>query len=84
MNIYPPPKYYFLKNLFNLPEYKDSFMNIKFDYCKCVRIYEKAHLRSDFWHYKYILMILQKYYFGGGQIFMHVSYNEWSLSEISR
>ena len=23
-------------------------MNIKFDYCKCIRIYEKAHLRSDF------------------------------------
>ena len=22
-------------------------MNIKFDYCKCIRIYEKAHLRSD-------------------------------------
>ena len=31
-----------------LPEYKYSFMNIKFDYCKCIRIYEKAHLRSDF------------------------------------
>ena len=56
-------------------------MNIKFDYCKCIRIYEKAHLRSDFWQsidYKYIL---QKYYFGGGQKFMHVSYNEWSLAK---
>ena len=51
-------------------------MNIKFDYCKCIRIYEKAHLRSDFWQSKYIL---QKYYFDGGQKFMHVSYNEWSL-----
>ena len=52
-------------------------MYIKFDYCKYV--YEKAHLRSDFWQsidYKYIL---QKYYFGGVQKFMHVSYNEWSL-----
>ena len=45
MNFYPPPKSYFLKNLFNLPEYKDSFINIKFDYCKSN---EKAHLRSDF------------------------------------
>ena len=57
-------------------------MNIKFDYCKCIRIYEKAHLRSDFWQsidYKYIL---QKYYFGGGQKFMHVSYNEWSLETL--
>ena len=52
MNFYPPPKSYFLKNLFNLPEYKDSFINIKFDYCKSN---EKAHLRSDF----------RKQYFGG-------------------
>ena len=22
-------------------------MNIKFDYCKCIKIHEKAHLRSD-------------------------------------
>ena len=51
-------------------------MNIKFDYCKCIRINEKAHLRSDLWQSKYIV---QKYYFGGGQKFMHVSYNEWSL-----
>ena len=62
-----------------MPEYKDSFMNIKFDYYKCIRVYEKAHLKSDFRQsidYKYML---QKYYFGGGQKFMHVSYNEWSL-----
>ena len=55
-------------------------MNIKFDYCTCIRIYDKAHLRSDFfifWQSKYIL---QKYYFCGGQKFMHVSYNEWSLA----
>ena len=25
--------------------------------------------------------LLQKYYFGGGQKFMHVSYNEWPLVE---
>ena len=40
---------------------------------------KKAHLRSDFWQsidYKYIL---QKYYYGGMQKYMHVSYNEWSL-----
>ena len=30
-----------------------------------------------FWQSKYIL---QKYYFGGGQKFMHVSYNELSLA----
>ena len=29
-----------------------------------------------FWQSKYIL---QKHYFDGGQKFMHVSYNEWSL-----
>ena len=48
MNFYPPQKLYFLQNLFNLPEYKDRSLNIKFDYCKCTRIYEKVHLRSDF------------------------------------
>ena len=64
-----------------LPEYKDSFMDIKFDYCICIRIHEKAHIRSDFWQsidYKYVL---QQYYFGGGQKFMQVSFNEWSLVE---
>ena len=67
--------------LLRLPEYRDGFMNIKLDCWKCIRIYEKAHLRSDFWQsidYKYIL---QKYYFGEGQKFMHVSYNEWPLCE---
>ena len=67
MNFYPPPKQYFLKNLFKLPEYKDSFMNNKFDYCKCIRIYEKAHLRPDF--RKAILSWLglePTYYFGEG------------------
>ena len=34
--------------ILRLPEYKDSFMNIKFDVCKCIRMYEKAPLRSDF------------------------------------
>ena len=43
-------------------------------------VYEKANLRSDFWQSKYIL---QKYYFDGGQKFIHVSYNEWSLQHIS-
>ena len=42
-------------------------------------IYEKAHLRSDFWQSIWSKYILQKYYFDGGQKFMHVSYNEWSL-----
>ena len=32
------------------------------------------------WQSKYLL---QKYYFGGGQKFMNVSYNEWSLVEKS-
>ena len=67
-----------------MPEYKDSFMNIKLDYCKCIRVSEKANLRSDFWQsidYKYIL---QDYYFGRGQKFMHVSYNEWSLIKHER
>ena len=59
-----------------MPDYKESFMNIKFDYCKCIRIYEKVHLKSDFWQSKYIL---QNYYFDGGQKFTHVSYNEWFL-----
>ena len=31
-----------------LSEFIDSFMNIKFDYCKCIRAYKKAHSRSDF------------------------------------
>ena len=31
-----------------------------------------------FWRSK---SILQKYYFGGGQKFMHVYYNEWSLEK---
>ena len=44
-------------------------MNIKFNYCICIKTYEKAHY------------ILQKYHFGGGQKFMHVSYNEWSLEK---
>ena len=55
------------------------FMNIKLDYCKCIRIYKKAHLRSHFWQsidYKYML---PKYYFVAGQKFIHVSHNEWSL-----
>ena len=43
MNFYPPPK-----KLFNLPEYKDSFMNIKFDYCKCIRIYKKSPFKIRF------------------------------------
>ena len=46
-------------------------MNIKFDYCKYIRINEKARIRLDSWQsidYKYIL---QKYYFGGRQKFMH-------------
>ena len=30
-----------------LPKYKESFTNIKFDYQKCIGIYEKAHLISD-------------------------------------
>ena len=78
MNFYPPPKQYFLKNLFKLPEYKDSFMNNKFDYCKCIRIYEKAHLRSDF-RKNYFLgwgLNTQKYYFGEGKKFkMHTDKN---------
>ena len=32
-----------------------------------------------FWQSKYIL---QKYYFDGGQKFMNVSYNEWSLQKL--
>ena len=31
-----------------MPEYKKSSTNIKFDHWKCIRISEKAHLRSDF------------------------------------
>ena len=34
-----------------------------------------------FWQSKYIL---KKYYFDGGQKFIHVSYNEWSLPKLSR
>ena len=66
----------YVLRLLRLPEYNDNFMNIKFDYFKCIRMYEKVHLRYDFCQSKYIL---QKYYFGGGQKFMHVSCNEWSL-----
>ena len=31
-----------------MPEYKKTSTNIKFDHWKCIRISEKAHLRSDF------------------------------------
>ena len=31
-----------------MPEYKDSFVKIKFDYCKFIRMYEKDRLISDF------------------------------------
>ena len=31
-----------------LSKYKESSMNIKFDYWKCIRMYEKAQLRSNF------------------------------------
>ena len=55
-------------------------MNIKFDYCKCIRKYDKAHLRSDFWQSKHLS--ITKVLFGGGQKFMHFSYNEWSLQVI--
>ena len=44
----PSTKVILFAKLSDLPEYKDSFMNIKLDYCKCIRIYEKANLRSDF------------------------------------
>ena len=46
--------------------YSNIFAIIEFD------IHETIFI---FWQSKYIL---QKYYFGGGQKFMHVSYNEWS------
>ena len=54
----PSIKVMLLKYVLRLPEYKDSFMNIKFNYCTCIKTYEKGHLRSDFWQstdYKYIL-----------------------------
>ena len=38
----PSTKVILFAKLSDLPEYKDSFMNIKLDYCKCIRIYEKA------------------------------------------
>ena len=31
-----------------MPEYRNSSTNIKFEHQKCIRISEKAHLRSDF------------------------------------
>ena len=47
--------------------YSNTFAIIEFD------IHETIFI---FWQSKYIL---QKYYFDGGQKFMHVCYNEWSL-----
>ena len=38
----------FYKIDITMPEYKKSSTNIKFDHWKCIRISEKAHLRSDF------------------------------------
>ena len=66
--------------ILRLPEYKDSFMNIKFDYCKCIRIYEKAHLRSDFWQsidYKYITTYYKSTTLVEGK--NSCTSNEWSL-----
>ena len=47
--------------------YSNTFAIIEFDIHETIFIFSQS---------KYIL---QKYYFGGGQKFMHVSYNEWSL-----
>ena len=47
--------------------YSNTFAIMEFD------IHETIFI---FWQSKYIL---PKYYFDGGQKFMHVSYNEWSL-----
>ena len=51
-------------------------MNIKFDYCKCIRKYGKAHLRSDFWQSKHLST-----YYKSITLVEGVSYNEWSLVE---
>ena len=56
----PSAKVILLQYVHRWPECKDIFVNIKFDYCKCIRTYEKFHLRSDFWQSKYILQ-LNKY-----------------------
>ena len=52
-------------------KFSNTFAIIEFD------IHETIFI---FWQFKYIL---QKYYFGGGQKFMHVSYNEWSLELVN-
>ena len=44
----PSTKVILLYYVLRLPESKDSFRNIKFDYCKFIRIYEKSPLRYDF------------------------------------
>ena len=48
--------------------YSNIFAIIEFDIHETISI---------FWQSKDILL---KYYFGGGQKFMHVPYNEWSLA----
>ena len=57
-------------------------MNIKFDYCKCIGIHEKVHLRSDF--RKKILPWLglertKVLLWWKVKSKMHVSYNEYIL-----
>ena len=57
-------------------------MNIKFDYCKCIRIYEKAHLRSDFRKKIFPWLGLEPtkgLLWWRVKIKMHVSYNECIL-----
>ena len=53
----------------------DSKMTRRYKYHPSCQL----ELRSDFWQSKHML---QKYYFDGGQKFMHVPYNKWSLEFI--